>query len=853
MISGAFSTLFGLGDAIDAAGDITADNGTAAAEDSAATAAAAAGADSGATTANNTGSIDTHSETGATAAAAAEESSVASADATTADEIVDRVEKLSFGDTNFCAKLGDDPNDCSTITADECGTTKFGANITITCPLLCGVCDNVLSRTGDGSGDGEADDSTLLSSASTASSFSAEATLNDARGSATVLVAAGAGQPLVDNLKNAAANDAVDAASVQGEHREHAAHATGDTSEAGGEGALRTTGGGAAAGHQARVAGAKKAVPMQAPGVDDQSAPAPEPLRKVDTKAQPSEVEGQVMKPPPAIHPEKDGSNSAAAVAAAAAAPPADAVGKGGGDQSMQANSGGDSKGNAAPGSGASGTATNLQNGNIVPVQQQQPAIAAVAAAVTAEVVGIAPPGASGTSPKPAKSALDKSAEAAAAVPTTAGVTGSTAQQTDASSSAGPPGTSGEGVAGVGAEVPPSQASNPAVGKGAASDAHLTTNGGFSNNDATGSVNVAEGQAAAGSDGSVVSAPNATAPSSAGDTTGSNGGSSSGGSSSSSSGGKKLKKSKIPKEKKGAIVLAGAPENDGGKKGSIFSQLSTKIKILERNMSLSERFLEQMRTRYAKINLTLSQEILVTRQELKRVGDVALNAANASCAEQSMLLEAQQFVLLSLLEETSSIAQNVDEINDKQSKPPLLGLFAANIRTADILLLVLLLSLPSMLTAIAVGCCVGRMFRPPNIKNDAAAATVLNSSNSKCPSSQLPSAKSFSALNPQAGYDTPRSRCAKHGGWPDAGAGAGVSSGASVGARVGADASAYVSADGGHNNWHSPSPIQLSLDDTFQVAQGTQVYPQHLRMSSAPHETFGFYSSRHSTTRRDSI
>lgn len=848
MISGAFSTLFGLGDAIDAAGDITADNGTAAAEGSAATAAAAAGADSGATTANNTGSINTHGETGAAAAAAAEESSVASADATTAsDEIVDRVEKLSFGDTNFCARLGDDPNDCSTITADECGTTKFGANITITCPLLCGVCDSVLGRTGDGSGDGGADDSTLLSSASTASSVSAEATLNDARGSITVLVAAGAGQPLVDNLKNAAANDAVDAASVQGEHREHAAHATGDTSEAGGEGALRTTGGGAAAGHQARVA-----VPMQAPGVDDQSAPAPEPIRKVDTKAQPSVVEGQGMKPLPAIHPEKDGSKSAAAVTAAAAAPPADAVGKGGGDQSMQANSGGDSTGNAAPGSGASGTATNLQNCNIVPVQQQQPAIAAVAAAVTAEVVGIAPPGASGTSPKPAKSALDKSAEAVAAVPTTAGVTGPTAQQTDASSSAGPPGTSGEGVAGVGAEVPPSQESNPAIGKGAASDAHLTTNGGVSNNDATGSVNVAEGQAAGGSDGSVVPAPNATAPSSAGDTTGSSGGSSS---SSSSSGGKKIKKSKIPKEKKGAIVLAGAPENDGGKKGSIFSQLSTKIKILERNMSLSERFLEQMRTRYAKINLTLSQEILVTRQELKRVGDVALNAANASYAEQNMLLEAQQFVLLSLLEKTSSIAQNVDEINDKQSKPPLLGLFAANIRTADILLLVLLLSLPSMLTAIAVGCCVGRMFRPPNIENDAAAATVLNSSNSKCPSSHLLSAKSFSAFHPQVGYDTPRSRCAKHGGWPDAGADAGVSSGASVGARVGADASVYVSADGrGHNNWHSPSPVQLSLDDTFQVAQDTaHVYPQHLRMSSAPHETFGFYSSRHSATRRDSI
>lgn len=42
-------------------------------------------------------------------------------------------------DATYCAGLGADPADCNTITADDCGTIRFGGSVTATCPLLC-VC-----------------------------------------------------------------------------------------------------------------------------------------------------------------------------------------------------------------------------------------------------------------------------------------------------------------------------------------------------------------------------------------------------------------------------------------------------------------------------------------------------------------------------------------------------------------------------------------------------------------------------------------------------------------------------------------------------------------------------------------
>lgn len=59
--------------------------------------------------------------------------------------------------------------------------------------------------------------------------------------------------------------------------------------------------------------------------------------------------------------------------------------------------------------------------------------------------------------------------------------------------------------------------------------------------------------------------------------------------------------------------------------GSIFSQLSTKIQVLERNMSLSGRFLEQIRAKIINVNTTLSQAAVVATAELARLEELALN------------------------------------------------------------------------------------------------------------------------------------------------------------------------------------------------------------------------------------
>eukprot|EP00729_Bicosta_minor_P010583 gene10583-14785_t len=469
----------------------------------------------------------------------------------------------------------------------------------------------------------------------------------------------------------------------------------------------------------------------------------------------------------------------------------------------------------------------------------------------TAESIAVAPPGASGsTSAKLAKPAVDQATAADTATATATAIDHEAASpQADSSASLGSGSQTANELAG--AEILSSKATvNPTAGEGegAGSDGNTGTQWG-----AAAAANV-DSNDPAGSNSTA--APDAAAPvASGGDASSNTNGAGSG------NNGKRLEKARIPKTNKGAIVLAGAPGNDGSKKGSIFSQLSTKIKILERNMSLSERFLEQMRTRYAKINVTLSQEILVTRKELKRVGDLALNATNTSFAEQNLLLEAQQFVLLSLLEETSNIAHSVEKIQDNQSKRPLLGLFAADLRTSDFVLLMLLLSLPSLLTAIAVGICVGRMFRPTSRNGGVANNSGdggCSGHDSRSPLRHSPSAPTSLLVRSQVPSITPGSRCARHSRLPWVGSRVGVG----VDRSDGGSSTPQGVFSRGYNPTSSPipcpSPIQLSEVGTttplFQNAVGTpHLLPNVSTMTSAPSESFGFYGSPHNRSRRDSI
>ena len=469
----------------------------------------------------------------------------------------------------------------------------------------------------------------------------------------------------------------------------------------------------------------------------------------------------------------------------------------------------------------------------------------------TAESIAVAPPGASGsTSAKLAKPAVDQATAADTATATATAIDHeAVSPQADSSASLGSGSQTANELAG--AEILSSKVTlNPTAGEGegAGSDGNTGTQWG-----AAAAANV-DSNDPAGSNSTA--APDAAAPvASGGDASSNTNGAGSG------NNGKRLEKARIPKTNKGAIVLAGAPGNDGSKKGSIFSQLSTKIKILERNMSLSERFLEQMRTRYAKINVTLSQEILVTRKELKRVGDLALNATNTSFAEQNLLLEAQQFVLLSLLEETSNIAHSVEEIQDNQSKRPLLGLFAADLRTSDFVLLMLLLSLPSLLTAIAVGICVGRMFRPISRNGGVANNNGdggCSGHESRSPLRHSPSAPTSLLVRSQVPSITPGSRCARHSRLPWVGSRVGVG----VDRSDGGSSTPQGVFSRGYNPTSSPipcpSPIQLSEVGTttplFQNAVGTpHLLPNVSTMTSAPSESFGFYSSPHNRSRRDSI
>ena len=133
-------------------------------------------------------------------------------------------------------------------------------------------------------------------------------------------------------------------------------------------------------------------------------------------------------------------------------------------------------------------------------------------------------------------------------------------------------------------------------------------------------------------------------------------------------------------------------------------------------MSLSERFLEQMRTRYAKINSTLSHDLAMTKIELNRLTSDAMNASNTAehLAMQNQLLQAQQIVLLSLLEEARVTAAGVEELREDRSaaRSPLVGLLHGNIAQTELLLVLGLLTIPSVLVAVVVGVMAARLAAP---------------------------------------------------------------------------------------------------------------------------------------------
>ena len=107
--------------------------------------------------------------------------------------------------------------------------------------------------------------------------------------------------------------------------------------------------------------------------------------------------------------------------------------------------------------------------------------------------------------------------------------------------------------------------------------------------------------------------------------------------------------------------IVAAPDSKGG--GSIFSQLSTKIRQLERNMTLSSRFLEQMRSRYIKLNLSLTQGFNSTNVEFRRMEALMkaqIQDKNAT-QDQAMLLETVVGFVANVSERMDTITQLLDE------------------------------------------------------------------------------------------------------------------------------------------------------------------------------------------------
>lgn len=95
------------------------------------------------------------------------------------------------------------------------------------------------------------------------------------------------------------------------------------------------------------------------------------------------------------------------------------------------------------------------------------------------------------------------------------------------------------------------------------------------------------------------------------------------------------------------------------KKTSIFSQLSTQIKILEKNVSVAGLFLDKLGSRYKKLNTTVGVLRANMTSDLNQLrSDV--NKTLADYSESNLLLVSG--VLLELMNRTETIAQIVEEL-----------------------------------------------------------------------------------------------------------------------------------------------------------------------------------------------
>lgn len=93
-------------------------------------------------------------------------------------------------------------------------------------------------------------------------------------------------------------------------------------------------------------------------------------------------------------------------------------------------------------------------------------------------------------------------------------------------------------------------------------------------------------------------------------------------------------------------------------KGSIFSQLSNKIKVLEKNMSLSTRFLESLSAWYIKINITSTAAAADVRamhtQLHEAMQEVAVNTTRVETME-AFLVELYDVLLHNVTNELREI------------------------------------------------------------------------------------------------------------------------------------------------------------------------------------------------------
>ena len=97
-------------------------------------------------------------------------------------------------------------------------------------------------------------------------------------------------------------------------------------------------------------------------------------------------------------------------------------------------------------------------------------------------------------------------------------------------------------------------------------------------------------------------------------------------------------------------------------KASIFSQLESKIKILERNMTLAGGFLDQLGRRYKKLNGTIAEFHAEQAAELSRLrDDVKRTVSNISDAQFQLI----GGMLLELLNTTEGMSATIRELQAK--------------------------------------------------------------------------------------------------------------------------------------------------------------------------------------------